>query len=98
VQRGTVRTQQIQGLLDLASQLQGILVPVQPAAGFRKRLHDDLAAEAGRRTMSRAARLFQQYRKAILIGAAAAGSLASIAGVIVAVILRSKHARSIHIA
>jgi hypothetical protein len=98
VQGGTGRTEQIQGLLDLASQLQGILVPVQPAAGFRARLHHDLVAEAGRRYPGRATRLFHQYRKAILIGAAAVGSLASVAGVIVAVVLRQKNARSTHAA
>jgi hypothetical protein len=98
VQGGTGQTEQIQGLLDLATQIQGILVPVQPTAGFRARLHRDLVAEAGRRYPGRAARLFHQYRKAILIGAAAVGSLASVAGVIIAVIQRQKHARSTHAA
>ena len=98
VRCGAARTEQIQGLLDLAGQLQGILVPVQPGAAYRQKLHRDLVSEAGRRHPGRAARLFQHYRKAILIGAAAVGSLASVAGVIIAVILRQKHTRSTNLA
>jgi len=93
VRRGTVRTQQVQGLLDLAGELQGLLVPVRPSSVARLRLHDELVAEARRRHPGRAARLFQQYRRVILIVAAAIGSLASIAGVIVAVTQRNRHAR-----
>jgi hypothetical protein len=98
VQRGTARTEQIQGLLDLAGQLQGILVPLQPDFGFREKLHQDLLSEAGRREPGKVVRLFQQYRKTILIGAAAVGSLASVAGVIIAIVLRQKHVHSTHMA
>ena len=98
VRRGTDRTQQVQGLLDLAGELQGLLLPVKPAAVARRRLHDELVAEARRRYPGRGARLFQQYRRMILIVAAAIGSLASIVGVIVAVTQRNRHARSTHAA
>ncbi len=94
VRRGTDRTQQVQGLLDLAGELQGFLVPVRPADVARRRLHDELVTEARRRYPGRVARLFQQYRRVILIAAAAIGSLASIAGVIVAVTQRNRHTRS----
>ena len=43
------RHDQVQGLLDLAEQLQGVLVPVEPDANFRRRLHGELILEAQRR-------------------------------------------------
>jgi hypothetical protein len=52
---GRTRSQQVQGLLDLAEQLQGILVPVAPNANYRRRLHGDLILEAQRRELEPAA-------------------------------------------
>jgi hypothetical protein len=95
------RNDQVQGLLDLAEQLQGILVPVEPNAHWRRRLHGELILEAQRRETEQAPSLFQQHRKGILIGAAAVGSVASVLGVIgvvVAFVLRNRQGRATHIA
>jgi hypothetical protein len=92
------RNNQVQGLLDLAEQLHGILAPVEPDAHFRRRLHGELILEAQRRQAEPPGNLFQQHRKGILIGAAAVGSLASVVGVIIAFVLRHRHSRATHIA
>jgi hypothetical protein len=92
------RNERVQGLLDLAEQLQSILVPVEPEVNFRRRLHGDLILAAQRLQDEPHASLFQQHRRGILIGAAAVGSLASVIGVIVAVALRHRHGRATHIA
>lgn len=94
----TARHDQIQGLLNLAEQVQGILVPVEPDANFRRRLHGDLILAAQRRMAEPEVSLLQQHRKGILIGAAAVGSVASVAGVIIAFVLRWRHGRATHIA
>jgi hypothetical protein len=91
------RHEQVQGLLDLAEQLQGILVPVEPEANFRRRLHGDLILEAQRREAVPDISLLQQHRKGILIGAAI-GSIASVVGVIIAFVLRYRHGRATNIA
>jgi hypothetical protein len=85
---GFTRNDRIQGLLDLAEQLQGILVPVAPDAQYRRRLHGELLLEAQRRQAESEVSLFQQHRKGILIGAAAIGSVASVVGVVIAFLLR----------
>lgn len=92
------RNDQVQGLLDLAEQLQSILVPVEPDVNFRRRLHGELILAAQRLQGEPHASLFQQHRKGILIGAAAVGSLASVIGVIVAFALRHRQGRATHIA
>jgi hypothetical protein len=94
---------QVQGLLDLAEQLHGILLPVEPDANFRRRLGGELILEAQRRQASFGqaepeSSVFQQHRKGILIGAAAVGSVASLAGVVIAFVLRYRHGRATHIA
>ena len=66
--RRSPRHDQVQGLLDLAEQLQGILIPMAPDANFRRRLHGDLILEAQRRGPEPEASLFEQHRKGILIG------------------------------
>jgi hypothetical protein len=107
---GIARNTQVQGLLDLAEQLQGILVSVAPDDGFRRQLHSKLVQEGTRRQarLARSSRLsleakaganlFQQHRKGILIGAAAVGSVASVMGVIIAFVLRYRHGRATHAA
>lgn len=85
------RTERVQGLLDLAEQLQGILVPVEPHPHFRRRLHGDLILEAQRREGEPEASLFRQHRKGILLGAAAVGSVASVVGVAIAFVIRHRH-------
>jgi hypothetical protein len=97
------RNTQVQGLLDLAEQLHGILVAVEPEANFRRRLGGELILEAQRRQAQARqeepeANVFQQHRKGILIGAAAVGSVASLVGVVIAFILRYRHGRATHIA
>ena len=88
----------VQGLLDLADQLHGLLVPVVPDAHFRRRLHGDLILKAQRRQAEPEEGLFQQHRTGILIGAAAVGSVASVVGVAVAFVLRHRHKAATRIA
>ena len=92
------RGDQVQALLDLAEQLQGILVPVEPNAHFRRRLHGDLILEAQRLDFEPEVSLLQQHRKGILIGAAAVGSVASVVGVAAAFVWRHRHSRMTNIA
>ncbi len=87
------RYDRIQGLLDLAEQIQAILVPVEPDAHFRRRLHGELILEAQRRRLEPQS-FMRQHRKGLLIGAAAAGSAASVAGVILAFFLRYRQGRA----
>ncbi len=90
------RHDRVQGLLDLAEQLHGILVPVQPDANFRRRLHGDLILEAQSRQAQPEASLLRQHRKGILIGAAAIGSVASVVGVVIAFVLRHRQGGTTH--
>jgi hypothetical protein len=92
------RNDRVQGLLDLAEQLQGILVPVEPEPSFRRRLHGDLILEAQRRQAESTQNLFRQHRKGIILGAAAVGSVASLVGVALAFVLRYRQGRATHIA
>jgi negative regulator of sigma E activity len=92
------RHAQVQGLLDLAEQVQGILVPVEPDANFRRRLHGDLLLQAQRRQTVQQVSPFVQHRKGILIGAAAVGSVASVAGLVIAFVLHYRHRGATHIA
>lgn len=87
-----------QGLLDLAEQLNALLVPVVPDAHFRRRLHGDLILKAQRRQAEPVEGLFQQHRTGILIGAAAVGSVASVVGVAVAFVLRHRQKTATRIA
>jgi hypothetical protein len=92
------RNEQVQALLELAENLQAVLVPVKPNADFRRRLHGELILQAQRRQSEPQASLFQQHRKGILIGAAAVGSVASVVGVAVAFVIRHRQGRATHIA
>lgn len=93
---GLTRNDQVQSLLDLAEQLQGVLVPVEPKVNFRRRLHGDLILEAQQLQVEPEPSMFRQHRKGILIGAAAVGSVASVVGVIVAFVWRLRHGRAAH--
>ena len=95
---GLGRHAQIQGLLALAEQVQGILVPVEPDINFRRRLHGDLLLKAQRRQPVQAVSPLVQHRKGILIGAAAVGSVASVAGLVIAFVLHYRHKGATHIA
>ena len=86
------RHEQVQGLLAIAEQLNGILVPVEPDRNFRRRLHGELVLEAQRREAGEPT-LFEQHRKGIIIGAAAIGFgsvAASVAGVVIAYVVRRR--------
>jgi hypothetical protein len=95
---GFSRHARVQGLLDLAEQVQGLLVPVEPNSNYRRRLHGDLVLEAQRRQAERETNPLVQHRKGILIGAAAVGSVASVAGLVIAFVLRHRHKGATHIA
>lgn len=93
------RNDQVQGLLNLAEELQGILVPAKPNTHFRRRLHGDLILKAQCRQAEPEPSLFRQHRTGILIGAAAIGSVvASVVGVAIAFLLRNRHGGATHIA
>ena len=92
------RNERVQGLLDLAEQLQGILVPVEPDSHFRRRLHGELILKAQNRQEEPEVSLFWQHRRGILIGAAAVGSVASVVGVAIAFFLRHRHGGATRIA
>jgi hypothetical protein len=89
------RNDQVGALLELAEQLQAILVPVEPTANFRRGLHGNLLLQAQQRQDQSAPNLIQQHRKGILIGAAAVGSVASVMGVVIAFLLH-RHGRATH--
>ncbi|MCL7451591.1 MAG: hypothetical protein M8467_00900 [Anaerolineae bacterium] len=91
------RNGRVQGLLTLADHLQAILVPVEPDPAFRRRLHGDLILEGQRMGGEPEAGLFEQHRKGILIGAAL-GSVASVLGVVIAVVIRQRHQRATNVA
>lgn len=91
--RAASRQGQVRDLLNLADQLQGILLPVEPASSYRRRLHGEVVLEGQQRQPA----VLKQHRKGILLGAAV-GSLASLAGLIIALVLRSRHSRLTHVA
>lgn len=91
------RYDRIRGLLSLADHLHAILVPVQPDPDYRRRLHGELILKAQSRTSEPQVSLLQQHRKGIVIGAVV-GSLASVAGVALAFVLRQRHQRASHVA
>jgi hypothetical protein len=95
---GLTQSERVQGLLDLAEQLQAILVPVQPNPDYRRRLHGDLILEAQQGREDSQMNLLYQHRKGIIIGAAAVGSVASVVGVAVAFVLRNRQGRATNIA
>jgi hypothetical protein len=88
----------VQGLLDLAEQVNAILLPVTPNPNYRRRLHGELILEGQRLQLEPESNLLRQHRKGIIIGAAAVGSVASVVGVAVAVALRLRHVRTTNIA
>jgi hypothetical protein len=89
---------QVRGLLELAEELQGILVPVTASSTFRRRLHGDLVLEAQCQQIRPEPTLFQQHRKLILVGAAAVGSVVSVVGVVLAFVLRHRSGRASNVA
>lgn len=68
-------------LLQLAERLQHSMQPVQPSADFVRSLGQELVDQAKRQMM-----VTQRLRRAAVIGAAALGSLLSIASVVGAIV------------
>lgn len=95
---GVGRHTQVQGLLELAEHVQGILVPVEPNINFRRRLHGDLLLRAQRRGAAPQAGPLVQHRKGILLGAAAVGSIVSVVGLVIAFVLHHRHRGATRIA
>jgi hypothetical protein len=87
------RYDRVRGLLTLADHLHALLVPVQPEPDFRRRLHGELILGAQARDLEPPGSVFQQHRKGIIIGAVL-GSLASVAGVALALVLRQRNQRA----
>ncbi len=94
---GLSREDRVGALLELASHLHGLLVSVQPDAGFRRRLHGELILEAQARGLQPEPSRLQQHRKGIVLGAIL-GSIASVAGVAIALFLRHRHGGGRHTA
>lgn len=80
---------QLASLFDLAKHLQASMPPVRPPSGFVHSLSRELARSA-QHQIAAAKRL----RRGILIAAAAAGSLISIASIVGAIILLVSHLRA----
>ena len=80
----------LQPLLALARKVKDALAPVEPAPAFCENLRLSLLAAARQRLVSRLSSaksqrptyLFRRRRKEILIGAAAVGSVVSVAGIV----------------
>ena len=73
---------QLTHLFQLAERLQQSMQPVQPSAAFVRSLGKELVDNARRR-----AALTRRLRRALVIGAAALGSIVSIASVVAAIAL-----------
>lgn len=87
----SVRHERVHSLLALADHLHAILAPVEPDPHFRRRLHGELILRAQSREQMPEVGLLQQHRRGIVIGAALGlGSVASVLGVIIAVMLRRR--------
>ncbi|HIE38751.1 MAG TPA: hypothetical protein EYH30_07235 [Anaerolineales bacterium] len=72
-------------LAEVAERLQRVMVPVEPSTAFVRSLGQELI-EASRRRQEATRRL----RRGLIIGAAALGSAASVAGVVALVLLRRR--------
>ena len=77
-------------ILSMVNGVRDTLIPIQPSPHFVRDLGYRLVEQAGRGKQS----LIQRYRTAIVIGVAAAGSIASVVGV-TALLLHQKNRRSV---
>jgi hypothetical protein len=80
---------QANAILSMVDRVRDTLVPIQPSPHFVRDLGYHLVETASRGRQS----LLQRYRTAIVIGVAAAGSVASVVGVTV-LVLRQKNRRT----
>jgi len=94
---GLSREDRVWGLLELANHLHGLLVPVKPDADFRRRLHGELILEAQACQLKPGTNPLRQHRKGLLVGALL-GSIASVAGLAIALFLRHRHGGGGHTA
>ena len=81
---------QAQALRSMIDRMRTTLVPIQPSTSFVRELGYRLVDTAGRSQQS----LLRRYRTSIVIGVAAAGSVASVVGMTV-LLLRQKNRRSV---
>ncbi|GAB4535773.1 MAG: hypothetical protein Kow0063_20410 [Anaerolineae bacterium] len=79
-------------LLRIAEQVKTVLVPVEASPAFEAGLKQDLLAAAIQRAEERRdrKRISILRRRGVLIGAAAVGSVLSVAGIIAALLLRQR--------
>jgi hypothetical protein len=72
--------EELKPLLETAEKVKQVLKPVEPAPAFCQSLHDDLLAARQRRLAEGVPQLARSHTKQILVGAAAVGSVVSLAG------------------
>jgi hypothetical protein len=79
-------------LLRIAERVKAVLVPVTPSPAFEAGLKQDLLAAAIRRAEKRSTGRQVSFlrRRWVLIGAAAVGSVLSVAGIVAAVLWRQR--------
>jgi len=82
--------EELKPLLETAEKVQRALKPVEPDPAFCQSLHEDLLAMA-RKMTGEAPQLAKSHRKQLIIGAAALGSVVSVAGAF-AYLIRSRAA------
>lgn len=78
------------GVAGMADLVRGALIPVEPSQQFVRELGRSLTATAARSRQS----LVRRYRMAIVIGAAAFGSLASVVGIAVLIVRQRSRIRT----
>ncbi len=75
-------------LLQIAKRVRAILVPVAPSPAFEAGLRQDLLVAAIQRTEEQRVPFLR--RKGVIIGAAAVGSVLSVAGIVAALLWRQR--------
>jgi hypothetical protein len=83
--------EKLKPLLETAEKVKQVLKPAEPAPAFCQSLHEGLVAAARRKRAEKAPQLARSLRKQLLIGAAALGSVISVAGAL-AYLIRSRTA------
>ncbi len=83
--------EKLKPLLDTAEKVQWALKPVEPDPAFCQSLYEDLLAMARRKMTGEVPQSAKSHRKQLIIGAAALGSVISVAGAF-AYLIRSRAA------
>lgn len=78
---------ELESLFQLASSLKKVLVPVRAPVNFVSRLHQDLVNYSPPKVVTKEA---QSGQRILLVGVAAAGSVLSVAGLVLLVLRRLK--------